>query len=130
MFFRCLKAGIVCDVFPLVGVNLVVYERGSRRFFPKSEFSPMLFLAEMPAVISPEHDHRVRRVGGPIKRIEKPIEMTNPVVQVIDRDEQNIHRLRRFFVCGVYRTINTVCPALLAFQCVNRFRYSKQRIRV
>ena len=45
--------------------------RGTNRAFPAGSFAPVLLLAEMPAVIAPEHDYGHVRVGARFQRGEQ-----------------------------------------------------------
>jgi len=46
-------------------------ERRARGFLPQRKFPPVVFLAEVPAVVAPEADDRVVLVGRFFQRIEQ-----------------------------------------------------------
>jgi hypothetical protein len=46
-------------------------ERRARGLFPESKLTPVLFLAKVPAVIPPQHDDRVFRIGRSIEAVDQ-----------------------------------------------------------
>ena len=59
--------------------------------FPAGPFAPVLFLAQVPAVIGPEHDHGIVRVRTVIQRIQQTAD-----VMVDKADAGQIRRDGRF----------------------------------
>ena len=56
----------------LVTPGATQIERDAGGFFPEGELAPVLLLAEVPAVIAPEHDDRVVLVRALVERVEQP----------------------------------------------------------
>ncbi len=65
------------------------HEGRTRGLLPQRELPPVLLLAEMPAVIAPEADHRVVAMRGLFIRIQHAADLR---VEISDRGKVGLHR--------------------------------------